>query len=328
MLPFRYARAATVDQAIAAGAAPNTAFLAGGTELLNWLRLGVAAPARLVDITRLDGLARIEPLPDGGLRIGALAALSDVARHERVVGDYPVLHQAILKAASPQLRNLATIGGNPLQHTRCPYYRAAEPLPCNKRAPGSGCAARYGINDRHAIFGWTDDCVATQPSDPAVAFAALDAVFATERTTGSRRIPATELHPLPAAPWPHHVLEPGELITAIELPRPAPRSAYVKVRERASYEYATVSAAVAIELDGTTIRRARIALGSVAHRPWRLTATEQALAGLDTGNAGGLRRSLDESFVEARALAYNGHKIPLAKAAAFRAIELALRTLP
>ena len=231
-----------------------------------------------------------------------------------------------MKAASPQLRNLATIGGNPLQHTRCPYYRAAEPLPCNKRVPGSGCAARFGVNDRHAIFGWTDDCVATQPSDPAVALAALDAVFATERATGGRRIPATELHPLPAAPWPHHVLEPGELITAIELPAPAPHSAYVKVRERASYEYATVSAAVVIELDGGTIRRARIALGSVAHRPWRLTATEQALAGLDTGNAGGLRRSLDESFAEARPLAHNAHKIPLAKAAAFRAIELALRT--
>jgi xanthine dehydrogenase YagS FAD-binding subunit len=328
MLPFRYARAATVDQAIAAGAAPNTAFLAGGTELLNWLRLGVAAPARLVDITRLDGLAGIETLPDGGLRIGALAALSEVARHERVVRDYPVLHQAIVKAASPQLRNLATIGGNPLQHTRCPYYRSAEPLPCNKRVSGSGCSARYGLNDRHAIFGWTDDCVATQPSDPAVAFAALDAVIATERAAGGRRIPATALHPLPAPPWPHHVLEPGELITAIELPPPAPRSAYVKVRERESYEYATVSAAVVVEVDGTTIRRARLALGSVAHRPWRLTATEQALAGIDTGNAGELRRSLDESFADARPLAHNGHKIPLAKAAAFRAIELALRVLP
>jgi xanthine dehydrogenase YagS FAD-binding subunit len=328
MLPFRYARAATVDQAIAAGAAPHTAFLAGGTELLNWLRLGVAAPARLVDITRLDGLARIEPLPDGGLRIGALAALSDVARHDRVDRDYPVLHQAILKSASPQLRNLATIGGNPLQHTRCPYYRSAEPLPCNKRVPGSGCSARYGLNDGHAIFGWTDDCVATQPSDPAVAFAALDAVFATERPAGARRIPATALHPLPAPPWPHHVLEPGELITAIELPPPAPRSAYVKVRERASYEYATVSAAAVVELDGATIRRARLALGSVAHRPWRLTRAEEALVGIATGNREGLRRSLEESFVEARALAHNGHKILLARAAALRALELAVRTLP
>jgi xanthine dehydrogenase YagS FAD-binding subunit len=323
MLPFRYARAANVDQAIAAGAAPHTAFLAGGTELLNWLRLGIVAPARLVDISRLDGLAAIEPLPHGGLRIGALAALSEVAQHERVVCDYPVLHQAIVKAASPQLRNLATIGGNPLQHTRCPYYRAAEPLPCNKRAPGSGCSARVGINDRHAIFGWTDDCVATQPSDPAVAFAALDAVFATERPEGGRRIAATELHPLPAPPWPHHVLEPGELITAIELPPPAPRSAYVKVRERESYEYATVSAAAVVELDGTTIRRARIALGSVAHRPWRLTAAEQALAGIPIDNRGGLRRALEASFADARPLAHNGHKVLLARAVALRALELA-----
>lgn len=328
MLPFRYARATTIDQAIAAGAAPNTAFLAGGTELLNWLRLGVAAPVRLVDITRLDGLARIEPLPDGGLRIGALAALSDVAQDERVVRDYPVLHQAILKAASPQLRNLATIGGNPLQHTRCPYYRSADSLPCNKRAPGSGCSARYGLNDGHAIFGWTDDCVATQPSDPAVALAALDAAFATERPAGGRRIPATALHPSPEPPWPHHVLDPGELITAIELPPPAPRSAYVKVRERESYEYATVSAAAVVELDGTTIRRARLALGSVAHRPWRLTAAEHALVGIATNDLGGLRRSLEESFVEARPLAHNGHKVLLARAAAFRALELAARALP
>jgi xanthine dehydrogenase YagS FAD-binding subunit len=325
MLPFRYARAATVEQAIAAGAAPHTAFLAGGTELLNWLRLGVAAPTRLVDITRLDGLARIEPLPGGGLRIGALAALSQVADDDRVARGYPVLHQAILKAASPQLRNLATIGGNPLQHTRCPYYRATDPLPCNKRAPGSGCSARYGINDRHAIFGWTDDCVATQPSDPAVAFAALDAVVATERATGGRRIPATELHPLPVPPWPHHVLEPGELITAIELPLPAPRSAYVKVRERESYEYATVSAAAVVELDGVVLGRVRLALGSVAHRPWRLTASEAALAGIAVDDRPALRAALERSFGDARPLAYNGHKVLLAKAAALRALELAAR---
>ena len=325
MLPFRYARAATVEQAIAAGAAPHTAFLAGGTELLNWLRLGVAAPARLVDITRLDGLARIEPLAHGGLRIGALAALSQVADDDRVARGYPVLHQAIVKAASPQLRNLATIGGNPLQHTRCPYYRAAEPLPCNKRAPGSGCSARYGINDRHAIFGWTDDCVATQPSDPAVALAALDAVFVTERPAGGRRIPATELHPLPAPPWPHHVLEPGELITAIELPPPVPRSAYIKVRERESYEYATVSAAAVVELDGGVLRRVRIALGSVAHRPWRLTASEAALVGVAVDHRAGLGAAIERSFADARPLAYNSHKVLLAKAVALRAVELAAR---
>ncbi|HEX3762814.1 MAG TPA: xanthine dehydrogenase family protein subunit M [Kofleriaceae bacterium] len=326
MLPFGYARAASVDQALAAGAAPDTAFLAGGTELLNWLRLGVAAPTRLIDITRLHELARIEPLPRGGLRIGALAVLADVARHDAVIADYPVLHQAILKAASPQLRNLATIGGNPLQETRCPYFRAVEPLPCNKRAPGSGCSALRGINDRHAIFGWTEDCVATQPSDPAVALAVLDGVLVTARPDGGRRIPATELHPAPVRPWRHHVLEPGELITAIELPAAAPHSAYVKVRERESYEFATVSAAVALELDGPVIRRARIALGSVAHRPWRLPAAELALAGLATSNLGALRRAVDESFVDARPLTHNGYKIPLARNAALRAIEIAART--
>ena len=179
MMPFAYARTSSVDQALAAGAAPDTAYLAGGTELLNWLRLGIAAPARMLDIAGLDGLDGIEPMPDGGLRIGALVRLNDAALHETVLRDYPVLSQAILKAASAQLRNLATIGGNPLQKTRCAYFRAEEALPCNKRAPGSGCSARHGINDQHAIFGWTDDCVATQPSDPAVALAALDAVFVT-----------------------------------------------------------------------------------------------------------------------------------------------------
>jgi xanthine dehydrogenase YagS FAD-binding subunit len=326
VLPFRYARAASLAQVLAAGAEADTAFLAGGTELLNWLRLGVAAPARVLDITRLDGLAGIEALPGGALRIGALAALGEVAQHELVERDYPVLHQAVLKSASPQIRNLATIGGNPLQNTRCAYFRSSEPVRCNKRAPGSGCAARHGLNDHHAIFGWTDDCVATQPSDPAVALAALDAVIATAHADGGRRIAATELHPLPGGPrWATHVLRPGELITAIELPQPAPRSAYVKVRERESYEYATVSAAVVLELDGEVVRRARIALGSVAHRPWRLTAAEHALAGAAAGDIDGVRRAIDAAFADARPLAHNAHKIPLAKNAAVRAFELAVR---
>jgi xanthine dehydrogenase YagS FAD-binding subunit len=326
MLPFSYARAASVDQAIAVAAESDTVFLAGGTELLNWMRLGVTAPARLLDITRLAGLARIDALPRGGLRIGALAVLNDVAEHERVIRDYPVLQQAILKAASPQIRNLATIGGNPLQNTRCPYFRSADQVPCNKRVPGSGCSALHGINDKHAIFGWTEACVATQPSDPAVAFAALDAVFVTEHRDGGRRIPATDLHPLPVQPsWAHHVLRAGELITAIELAAPAARSAYVKVRERESYEYATVSAAVVLDMDGSAIRRAPIALGSVAHRPWRLTQAEGALAGVATGDRDGLRQAIEASFGDARPLSHNAYKIPLAKHAALRAIALAAR---
>jgi xanthine dehydrogenase YagS FAD-binding subunit len=326
MQPFAYARAGSLDQALAAGAQSDTAFLAGGTELLNWLRLGIAAPERVLDITTVDGLDRIEPLPPGGLRIGALARLDAVARHEAVARDYPVLSESILKAASPQIRNLATIGGNPLQRTRCDYFRAAERLPCNKREPGSGCSALHGVNDRHAIFGWSEGCVATQPSDPAVALAALDAVFVTEHRDGGRRIPATELHTLPdGRPQEHNVLRHGELITAIELPAPAPRSAYVKVRERESYEYATVSAAAAVELDGADIRRARIALGSVAHQPWRLAAAEQRLAGMPVADREALRLAIDASFVEARPLSGNAYKIPLARNAALRALELAAR---
>ena len=327
MMPFAYARAAGVDQALAAGAAPDTAYLAGGTELLNWLRLGIAAPARMLDIAQLDGLDRIEPMRDGGLRIGALVRLNDAALQETVLRDYPVLSQAILKAASAQLRNLATIGGNPLQKTRCAYFRAEEALPCNKRAPGSGCSARHGINDKHAIFGWTDDCVATQPSDPAVALAALDAVFVTAHRDGGRRIPAAEFHTLPGDyPERDNVLRHGELITAIELSGPARHSAYLKVRERESYEYATVSAAAVLDMDGSAIRRARIALGSVAHRPWRLRAAEDRLAGSDSGDRDALRSAIEASFAEARPLAHNAYKIPLAKNAALRVIETAART--
>jgi xanthine dehydrogenase YagS FAD-binding subunit len=326
MIPLAYARATDLDQALEAGAKPGSAFLAGGTELLNWLRLGIAVPARMLDIARLDGLDRIEPMPDGGLRIGALVRLNDAALHATVMRDYPVLSQAILKAASAQLRNLATIGGNPLQKTRCAYFRAEEALPCNKRVPGSGCSARHGINDAHAIFGWTDECVATQPSDPAVALAALDAVYVTAHAQGGRRIPATEFHTLPSeGPERDNVLRYGELITGIELGAPARRSAYLKVRERESYEYATVSAAAALEMDGRAIRRARIALGSVAHRPWRLSAAEDRLAGIKATDRDGLRNALEASFAEARALAHNAYKIPLARNAALRAIETAAR---
>ncbi|MER8781546.1 xanthine dehydrogenase family protein subunit M [Mesorhizobium sp. M0437] len=326
MTPFVYARADSLGDTIAAGAAPDSAFLAGGTELLNWLRLGIAGPARIIDISRLDGLDQIEALPGGGLTIGALTHLNDVAQHPLVMRDYPVLSQAILNAASPQLRNLATIGGNLLQKTRCAYFRAEEQLPCNKRELGSGCSALHGINDNHAIFGWTEDCVATQPSDPAVALAALDAVIVTAHRSGGRRIPATEFHLLPdTRPEADNVLQQGELITAIELPAPAPRSAYLKVRERESYEYAIVSAAAVLEMDGQTIRRAALALGSVALRPWRLSAAEEQLAGAEIGDREALSTAIEQSFAEARPLSQNAYKIELAKTAALRAIERAAR---
>jgi xanthine dehydrogenase YagS FAD-binding subunit len=324
MLPFAYARAASVTDAVAGGGAGDTMFLAGGTELLNWLRLGISTPQRVLDITRLAELGRIEPLPRGGLRIGALVRLNDAAQDPVVMRDYPVLSQAILKAASAQLRNLATIGGNAVQKTRCAYFRAEQKLPCNKREPGSGCAALDGLNDKHAIFGWTRACVATQPSDPAVALAALDAVYVTEHADGGRHIAATEFHTLQIErPQDHNVLRRGELITAIELAGPAPRSAYLKVREREAYEYATVSAAVALDLDGEVIRRARIALGSVAHHPWRLGVAEERLAGRRAGDRAAIRAAIEASFADARPLAHNAYKIPLAKNAALRALETA-----
>jgi xanthine dehydrogenase YagS FAD-binding subunit len=329
MHAFTYARTSSVSDALAAGAGGRTAFLAGGTELLNWLRLGVSAPKRVLDISQLEGLDTIEPTANGGVRIGALARLNDVAQHERIRRDYPVLSQAILKAASPQLRNLATLGGNPLQKTRCAYFRAEESLPCNKRTPGSGCSALHGINDKHAIFGWSEHCVATQPADPPVALAALDAFYLTEHRDGARRIAATEFHTLPGdQPQRDNVLRNGELIVGIELPAPAPRSAYLKVRERESYEYATVAAAAALELDGATIRRARVALGSVAHRPWRLPRSEAKLAGLQVTERDALRGAIALSFDEARALPHNAYKIKLAQNAALRVIELAARTTP
>jgi xanthine dehydrogenase YagS FAD-binding subunit len=325
MKPFSFARAVNVQDAVQAGADPGTHFLAGGTELLNWMRLNIAAPARVLDISRIQGLENIEPLPNGGLRIGALARLNDTAQHEAVMQDYPVLSQAILKAASAQLRNLATIGGNPVQRTRCPYYRAEETLPCNKRVPGSGCSALQGANERHAIFGWTEACVATQPSDPAVALAVLDAVIVTAGPQAGRRIPAREFHTLPDhRPELHNVLQHGELITHIELPASARRSAYLKVRERESYEYATVSAAVTLEMDGDRIRSVRIALGSVAHRPWRLEAAERALIGVRIGSPA-VREAVAGAFADARPLSHNAYKIPLARNAALRALDTAVR---
>jgi xanthine dehydrogenase YagS FAD-binding subunit len=322
MRPFAYARAAGVDDALEAAGDPRTAVLAGGTELLNWMRLGVAAPERVVDISRA-GLDAIESLPDGGLRIGATARLNDVAAHDRVTREWPVLKDAIHKSASAQLRNLATIGGNLLQKTRCAYFRSEEPVPCNRREPGSGCAALEGLNDRHALFGWTEDCVATHPADPAVAFAAIDAVVVARGAGGGRRIPVRELHLLPGDGLGRDtVLEHGELIEALELPAPAPRSAYVKVRERESYEYALVSAAVALDLEGGVIGRARIALGSVAMRPWRLDAAEKALAGVGP-DAPEVAEALDRAVAAARPLAHNAYKVKLARNAALRALKAA-----
>lgn len=323
MRGFTYARAASRSEALVLAAMPGTMMLAGGTELLNWMRIGIADPAQVLDIGRVPELDGIEALPDGGLRIGALVRLNDVAQHDAVRTHYPVLSTSLLKAASAQLRNLATIGGNLVQRVRCPYFRAEEPTPCNKRVPHSGCAALHGLNEKHAIFGWTEHCVAVQPSDPAVALAALDAVIVTDHPDGTRRIPARDFHVLPDTdPAAHNVLRHGELITAIELGAPAPKSAYLKVRERESYEYATVSAAVALDLDGEVIRRARVALGSVAMRPWRLDEAERRLAGQRLDSPA-LADAVRAGFADARPLSGNAYKVTLARNAVLRAVELA-----
>ena len=323
MKPFEYTRAGSMEEALDAASRPEVAILAGGTELLNWMRIGAREPREVVDIGRLPLGAEIR-LEGDVLHIGALATLNDVAAHELVRDRLPVLRQAVHKSASAQLRNLATIGGNPLQGTRCPYFRAESQTPCNKRLAGSGCAARHGITDNHAIFGWTDECVAVQPSDPATALAALDSPLVTADRNGGRRLAIRDLHVLPAAdPTAHHVLRPGEIIVDIEIGGPATASAYVKVRERESYEFALVSAAVAHDLDGDLITRARIALGSVAMKPWRLEPAERLLAGTRVGSSQ-VAEAVRAAFDEARPLPGSEYKVPLAQNAVLRAIEEAV----
>ena len=324
MKPFAYTRAASAVEAVDAASRPGVAILAGGTELLNWMRIGVSEPRALVDIGRLP-LGEIR-LDGDVVHVGALAKLNDVAAHELVRDRFPVLRQAIHKSASAQLRNLATIGGNPLQSTRCPYFRSESPTPCNKRRPGSGCAARHGIAENHAIFGWTDDCVAVQPSDPATALVVLDSTVVTTDQNGGRRLAIRDLHALPDEdPTVHHVLRPGEVIVGIEISGAARASAYVKVRDRESYEYALVSAAVALDLDGDVITRARIAVGSVAMKPWRLEPTERLLAGTRLGSPE-IAEFVKAAFAEARPLPDNAYKVPLAQNAVLRAIEEAARS--
>jgi xanthine dehydrogenase YagS FAD-binding subunit len=305
--------------------------VAGGTELLNWLRLGVATPAAVIDIGRLEGLGEISR-QGAVLSIGALATLNEAGEHPEVQVHATALAQACVAAASPQVRNRATLGGNVLQKTRCAYFRAEAPLPwpCNKRAPGSGCAARHGLNDRHAIFGWTDQCVAVMPSDPAVALAALDAAVELRGPQGGRRLSIADLHlsqqeaaaeaGAAEAAVRETRLRPGELITGYHLPIvEGRRSAYVKVRERASYEYALVSAAAALRVEDGRIVEARIVLGSAAQKPWRLAAAAAALAGLPPTREAVLP-ILRQGLAEARPLEHNGFKVAMAAGAAARAI--------
>jgi xanthine dehydrogenase YagS FAD-binding subunit len=302
MKPFTYERARTpAEAATAVARVPGAKFVAGGTNLLDLMKLQIETPTHLVDVNDL-ALNRIDPTPEGGLRIGALVRNTDLAADESVRRDYGVLSRALLAGASGQLRNQATTAGNLLQRTRCPYFYDTN-LPCNKRVPGSGCSALGGYSRQHAIVGASDACIATHPSDMAVALRALDATVETVRSDGSARtIPIADFHKLPGnTPQVETSLEPGELITGVTLPRPVGGThVYRKVRDRASYAFALVSVAAIVQRDGT----GRIAVGGVAHKPWRVEAAEQDLPGGAAAAAQGL-------LAGARTTPDNAFKVPL-----------------
>lgn len=313
MRAFDYSRPRSRAEAVAAAAEQGATFIAGGTNLLDLMKLEVMAPQRLVDINRLD-LGGIERTGDGGLRIGALVTNSDLAAHHDVRRDYPVLARALLAGASGQLRNKATTGGNLLQRTRC-YYFYDTAMPCNKRAPGSGCQAIGGFNRIHAILGASEHCIATHPSDMAVAMLALGAEVEIEGTGGARRVvPIADFYRLPGeTPHLETVLEPGELVAAVTLPPPVPsRQMYRKVRDRASYAFALVSVAAVVGMDNGRIARADLAFGGLAPRPWRDAEVEEALIG-EAPSEALFERAADLLLAEARGQGSNDFKIALAR---------------
>jgi xanthine dehydrogenase YagS FAD-binding subunit len=320
MKPFAYERADDVAGAVASASAPGAMFLAGGTNLVDLMKLGVAQPTRLIDISRLP-LAEVEELPDGGLRIGATVRNADLAAHAAVRERYPVLAQALLAGASGQIRNVATIGGNLLQRTRCAYFQDVSKS-CNKRLPGSGCPAREGEHHNLAILGHSESCVATHPSDMAVALVALDARVDIEGRDGRRTIPLRDLYRLPDGDAERDtILDRGELITAVVLDSlpAAVKSRYRKVRERASFAFALVSVAVTVELADGAIRACGIALGGVAHVPWRASRAEGALRG-EPATADNFAYAADLELAEAQPLRDNAYKRTLAR-------NLLIRTL-
>ncbi len=326
---FDYVRPASVAEAIAAGAGAGAAYLGAGTNLLDLMKRGIATPATLVDITRLPGLDTITTLANGDVRIGALVRNADLAFDTGFAAQFPMVVEAMLAGASPQLRNAATIGGNLLQSTRCAYFFDLASA-CNKRAPGTGCDARGGAgsesgdNRTHAVLGWSEACIATHLSDLCVPLAALDAVVEVEGTGGPRAVPITQFHCLPGdSPQVETVLAPGDLIVAVRIPvsgaRFAPHSRYIKVRERTSYAFALVSAAAALDLDGGTIRAGRIALGGVAARPWRAVEAEAVLAGAPPTRETFVRAA-QIALAEARPSGDNAFKIELARRVVVRAL--------
>lgn len=325
MTPFAYSKPAAIDEAVRL-AGPDSYFIAGGTNLVDLMKENLVRPKRLIDINALP-LRDVTATADGGLRIGALVGNAELAWHPEIERRYPLLAQALLSGASPQVRNMASAGGNLLQRTRCHYFYDAQ-VPCNKREPGSGCPAREGLNRNHALFGASEHCVAVHPSDFCVALAALDAQVLITGPQGERRVPMSDFHRLPGdTPQRDTVLEPGELILAIELPAAgfAGHHAYLKLRDRASFAFALVSVAAALELDeGGQIRQARIALGGVAHKPWRRADVEASLVG-QPATPEHFAAAAELLLKDAQPLAHNAFKVELARRAVVRALSTAAR---
>jgi xanthine dehydrogenase YagS FAD-binding subunit len=331
MKTFDYIRPANISDAIAAAAQPGAAYLAGGTNLLDLMKGGVTRPDRLVDVTRLPGLDRIEHSADGGIRIGALVRNADLAHDENFAKSFSAVAEALLSGASAQLRNAATVGGNLLQRTRCGYFYDTASA-CNKREPGTGCEARGGENRLHAVLGWSESCIATHPSDFCVPLIALDAVVEIEGRAGRRDIALEALHRLPGeTPERESVLEPGDLIVALRLPAEArafsAHARYLKVRERTSYAFAIVSAAAALRIERGTIREARLALGGVAAKPWRARAAEKILVGSNLDRVT-FQRAAEAALADAKPSGDNQFKIELAQRIIVRALTLAAAGTP
>jgi len=334
MHPFEYQRADSAEAAIqalpSAHSVSGAKLIGGGTNLVDLMKDGVAQPSKLIDITHLD-MAKIAELPDGGVRVGALVRNSDLANHPLIRSRYPLLSQALLSGASPQLRNMATTGGNLMQRTRCYYFMDTAFPACNKRSPGSGCAAIAGMNRIHAVLGVNPDandtniCIATHPSDMCVALAALQATVQVSGPQGKRTIPVRDFHRLPGiTPERDTNLAPDELITSIDLASGnyATHSHYTKVRDRQSYAFALVSVAAALEMDGQTIRSARVALGGVAHKPWTSDKAEESLTGATAG-VDAFQRAAELLMAGAKGCEHNNFKIELAKQSIVRTLTLA-----
>jgi xanthine dehydrogenase YagS FAD-binding subunit len=330
---FQYTRADSVDAAIRAGAKSQTAqqgaqvrFVAGGTNLIDMMKLNVERPVEIVDINALT-MSVITATPDGGLRIGALARNSDVAKHPVVKRDYAVLSEALLSGASPQLRNMATTGGNLLQRTRCMYFRDTAHA-CNKREPGTGCSAIEGVNRGLAILGTSEHCIATNPSDQNVALTALEAVVEVQGVKGKRTIPIHEFYVLPGStPERETVMEPGDVITAVVLPprKSGSTSVYLKLRDRAAYEFALASAAVVMTTSGGRVTHVRVAMGGVGTKPWRSIEAEKVLEGA-TVTAESFKKAAMEALKDAKPQSENGFKVELAQRCLVRALTMATKT--